>query len=81
MRVERNKRRGQKRMYRKRETEWEDKGRRTEEFFPTTFPLVSHSLQEFCRNNLLRKAFFIVTFSSLFLRLKMIGLRKGVRTV
>lgn len=81
MRVERNKRRGQKRMYRKRETEWEDKGRRTKEFFPTTFPLVSHSLQEFCRNNLLRKAFFIVTFSSLFLRLKMIGLRKGVRTV
>ena len=37
--------------------------------------------QELWRNNLLRKVFFMAFFSSLFLRLKMMGLRKGVRTV
>ena len=37
--------------------------------------------QDLWRKSLLRKVFFTASFSSLFLRLKMMGLRKGVRAV
>ena len=37
--------------------------------------------QDLWRKSLLRKVFFTASFSSLFLRLKTMGLRKGVRTV
>ena len=48
---------------------------------PALFPYHQTDHQELRGLNFLWKLFFIPFLSSLFLRLKMIGLRKGVKTV